>query len=514
MRKPILLLAAVAIGTAACSASSTSSADPRAAVPPAHHQATEPPFDPYEPEPPLETPYDGVTYQDPGVNPYVPAERDRESTFALDVDTAAYTIAQRYVADGNLPDPSSVRVEEFVNAFDQDYAAPSAGAFAITSDGGPSPFLGRDEVLLRVGVKAREVTRLERPDAALTFVIDTSGSMAREDRLGLVKQALAVLVDRLRPRDSVAIVEYGTEARVVLEPTSADDPERIRFAIDSLQPSGSTNAEAGLRLGYELAAETLREGGINRVILASDGVANVGDTDPASILARVRPDAEQGIQLVTVGFGMGNYNDVLMEQLADKGDGFYAYVNRLDDARTLFGEQLTSTLDTVALDAKAQVVFNPDVVEAYRLVGYENRAIPDEAFHDPEVDAGAIGAGHAATALYALRLTGERGGIFDSGRIATVWIRWTDPDSRREQEVSHDAHLDGLASTFADTEPTFKLDAIVAAAAERFRASRWADGYDLTDVAAVADEVQDDLPGTDQVHELLSMLDQAARLER
>ena len=240
----------------------------------------------------------------------------------------------------------------------------------------------------------------------------------------------------------------------------------------------------------------------------------MGDTDPESILARVRPDAEQGIQLVTVGFGMGNYNDVLMEQLADKGDGFYAYVNRLDDARTLFGEQLTSTLDTVALDAKAQVVFNPDVVEAYRLLGYENRAIPDESFHDPNVDAGAIGAGHAATALYALRLTGEEGGIFDSGRIATVWIRWTDPDSRREQEVSHDARLEALATSFGDTESTFKLDAIVAAAAERFRESRWADGYDLTDVAAVADEVQDDLPGTDQVHELLSMLDKAARLER
>ena len=517
MRKPILLLAAVALGTAACSSSGHSASYPAyggATSAPDHHLATQPPYDPYEPEQPPATPYDGVTYQDPGVNPYVPADRDRESTFALDVDTASYAIAQRYVMDGNLPDPASVRAEEFVNAFDQDYAAPTDGTFAISSDGGPSPFLDEGEVLLRIGVQAKEITRLERPDAALTFVIDTSGSMAREDRLGLVKQALTFLVDRLRPRDTVAIVEFGTDAQVILEPTSAQDADRILSAIDSLQPSGSTNAEAGLRLGYQLASDALREGGINRVILASDGVANLGNTDPESILARVRPDAEQGIQLVTVGFGMGNYNDVLMEQLADKGDGFYAYVNQLDDARTLFGEQLTSTLDTVALDAKAQVEFNPDVVEAYRLVGYENRAVPDSEFRNDEVDAGAIGAGHASTALYALRLTGERGGIFDSGRIATVHLRWTDPDSREAQEVAGDVHLDDLAGTFAETEPTFQLDAIVAAAAERFRQSRWAAGYDLTDVAAVADEAAAGLPRTDEVHALLAMLDEAGRLER
>ena len=510
MRKPVLLLAVVALSAAACSAS-TSTEPPGRAQGGDHHLATQPP---YEPVVPPATPYDGVTYQDPGVNPLVPTDRDRESTFALDVDTASYAIAQRYVGDGNLPDPASVRVEEFVNAFEQDYDAPTDGTFAISSDGGPSPFLRDDEVLLRIGVKAKEVARFERPPASLTFVVDTSGSMAREDRLGLVKQALAFLVDRLRPHDSVAIVEYGTDARVVLEPTSAHDADEIIDAIDSLQPSGSTNAEAGLRLGYQLASDALLEGGINRVILASDGVANVGSTDPEAILSRVRPDAEQGIQLVTVGFGMGNYNDVLMEQLADKGDGFYAYVNQLDDARTLFGEQLTSTLDTVALDARAQVEFNPDVVEAYRLVGYENRAIPDDQFQDDGVDAGAIGAGHASTALYALRLTGEDGGLFNGGRVATVHLRWTDPESREAQETSGDVHLDDLAGSFADTAPAFQLDAIVAAAGERMRQSRWAEHYDLRDVAALADEVADDLPGTDAVHALLAMLDEAGRLER
>ncbi|MFL5770396.1 MAG: YfbK domain-containing protein, partial [Chloroflexota bacterium] len=381
-------------------------------------------------------------------------------------------------------------------------------------DGGPSPFLDEDEVLLRVGVKAKNLTRFERPDAALTFVIDTSGSMAREDRLGLVQQSLAFLVDRLRARDTVAIVEYGTDARVVLEPTEAADADRIFAAIDGLETGGSTNVEAGLAVGYELAGETFREAGINRVILASDGVANVGALDPDAILARVRPDADEGIQLVTVGFGMGNYNDVLMEQLADHGDGFYAYVNQFEDAQDLFGKRLTSTLDTVALDARAQVEFNPEVVEAYRLVGYENRAIPDEEFRNDEVDAGAIGAGHAATALYALRLTDEGAGLFDQGTIGTVRVRWIDPDTRKAGELAREVHVDNLAGSFADTAPTFQLDAIVAAAAERFRGSAWGSTYRLRDVLAVGDELSAELPRNNEVGGFLELLARAAALER
>jgi Ca-activated chloride channel homolog len=520
MRKPILLLAVMALATAACGSSASTSAPyaPNPA-PPQHNYPTaappryEPTYEPVEPQP-TSTPYDGVTYQDPGVNPFVPADKDRKSTFALDVDTASYTIAQRYVTDGNLPDPAAVRVEEFVNAFDQGYAAPEDGTFAISADGGPTPFIADDEVLLRVGVKAKAVARFERPDASLTFVIDTSGSMAREDRLGLAKQSLRFLVDRLRSHDTVAIVSFGSDARVVLEPTRASDAATIDAAIDSLETSGSTNAEAGLRLGYQLAAETLNEAGINRVILASDGVANMGAVDPQEILRRIRPDAEAGVQLVTVGFGMGNYNDTLMEQLADKGDGFYAYVNTFDDAQSLFGTKLTSTLDTVALDAKAQVEFNPQVVEAYRLLGYENRALPDASFRNDEVDAGAIGAGHAATALYALRLTGGGEGVFDKGTIGTVRVRWTDPASHKADEVAREVHVDDLSRSFEGTAPTFKLDAIVAAAAERFRESRWAERYDVGDVASLADEVAGDLPDTDQVQGLLTMLDEAARLDR
>ena len=506
MRKPLLSLGLVALFAGACGASAGPTYDPNYVPPPQHHQPTLPPA-----EQPPATPYDGVTYEDPGVNPFVDPNKDRESTFALDVDTASYTVARRYISDGNLPDPASVRVEEFVNYFDQGYAAPEDDAFAIHVDGGPSPFLAQDEMLLRIGLKAREVADRSRPDASLTFVIDVSGSMARENRLGLVKQSLRLLVEGLRRDDTIGIVVYGTQARVLLEPTSARDAGTILDAIDSLEPEGSTNAEAGLRLGYEMARQQLRDEGINRVVLASDGVANVGATDAESILSRIRDDAEAGIQLVSVGFGMGNFNDALLEKLADDGDGFYAYVDDLDEARRLFVDDLTGTLQSVALDARVQVEFAPDVVEAYRLIGFENRAINDEDFRDDRVDAGAIGAGHEVTALYALRLSGESG---DEGRIGTVSLRWTDPGADRADELGRDIRLSDLSSTFRAADSTFKLDAIVAATAERFRGSRWGETYDLGQVAEVADQVSEDLPQNQEVHDFLELLGSAADLER
>jgi len=506
MRKPLLSLGLVALFAGACGSADGPTYDPNLVPPPQHHQPTQRPA-----EVPPATPYDGVTYEDPGVNPFVDPNEDRESTFALDVDTASYTVARRYIGDGNLPDPASVRVEEFVNYFDQGYAAPEDDAFAIHVDGGPSPFLAQDELLLRIGLKAREVSDRSRPDASLTFVIDVSGSMAREDRLGLVKRSLHLLVEGLRRDDTIGIVVYGSEARVLLRPTSARDAGTILDAIDSLQPEGSTNAEAGLRLGYEMAGQQLRDEGINRVVLASDGVANVGATDAETILRRIRDDAEAGIQLVSVGFGMGNFNDALLERLADDGDGFYAYVDDLDEARRLFVDDLTGTLQSVALDARVQVEFAPDVVESYRLVGFENRAIDDNDFRDDRVDAGAIGAGHEVTALYALRLSGEGG---EGDRIGTVSLRWTDPAARRADELGRDIRLSDLAGSFRSADPTFKLDAIVAATAERFRGSRWGETYDLDQVARLAEQISEELPQNQEVHDFLDLLGAAADLER
>ena len=504
MRKPLLSVAVVALVVGACSGSTASSPNSRNSPPdPGHHQPSE------APSRPGATPYGGVTYEDPGVNPDVDPDEDEVSTFALDVDTASYTIAQRYISDGNRPDPASVRVEEWVNAFDQGYRAPADDDFAIIVDGGPTPFVERDEVLVRIGLQARTVRDRAREDASLTFVIDTSGSMEREGRLEIVKDALRILVDELGPDDRVSVVAFGQDSRLVLRSTSARDKDEILDAIDALEPSGSTNLAAGLRLGYEQARESLTENGIDRVVLASDGVANVGLTDADEILARIRDDAAAGIELVSVGVGMGNYNDTLLEQLADQGDGFYAYVNGIDEARTLFRDRLTSTLQTIALDARAQVEFDADLVAAYRLVGYENRDIDDNAFTDPGVDAGAIGAGHTVTALYALRL---REDIREGDRLATVRLRWSDPESGRTRELAQDVRAEDLTRTFGASDAYFRFDAIVAATAEVLRESQFARPNDLEDILRVADEEAGGLPATDEVHDFLDLLDAASRL--
>jgi Ca-activated chloride channel family protein len=497
MRKRLLSLAAVVLAASACSGSATSSIGQGPYQPPdAHHQPIEPP------RAAASTPYDGVTFQDPGTNPVTDPDEDRISTFAMDVDTASYTIAQRFVADGNVPDPSSIRAEEWINAFDQGYTPPEQGTFAVHVDGARTPFDGQGEVLLRIGIKARESSERKRPAAALTFVIDTSGSMEREGRLELVKDSLRKLVDELGDGDSIAVVAFGDDARVVLDPTPATKARTILDAIDRLQPGGSTNLAAGLRLGYSLARETrVGDGGIDRVILASDGVANVGLTDADAILGQIRDDARTGIELVSVGVGMGNYNDALLEQLADQGDGFYAYVNDLDEARRLFRDDLVGTLQTVALDAKVQVRFDPDVVGSYRLIGYENRAIPDSRFRDPNVDAGAIGAGHAVTALYALTL---RDDALGDGRLGSVGLRWTEPDANRESHLDREIVVRDLTERFEDADPTFRFDAIVAATAETLRGLETSRGTNLRDVEDVARD--DALPQTDQVHTFLDLL--------
>jgi Ca-activated chloride channel family protein len=496
MRKLLLSLVAVAFVAGACG-SAASSGGYVSPPDPQHHDPTSPPR-------PAASPYDGTTFDDPGINPITDTDEDRDSTFAMDVDTASYGIARRFAADGNLPDPASIRVEEWVNAFDQDYPAPDDETFAVFVDGGPSPFIDDDELLLRIGIRARDTADRARPDASLTFVIDTSGSMGRENRLELVKDSLGKLVLNLGRGDSIAVVTFGDDARVVLSPTSATDEDTILDVIDALQPGGSTNLEAGLRLGYSLARETFLGEGIDRIVLASDGVANVGLTDAESILRQISEDADAGIELVAIGVGMGNYNDALLEQLANHGDGFYAYVNDVGEARRLFSEDLTGTLHTVALDAKVQVTFDPDVVAEYRLLGYENRAIADNDFRDPDVPAGAIGAGHSVTALYVIRL---RDDLVESGSLGAVRLRWTEPGARGKTRLIEAIDTDRLAGSFGATAPEFQLDAIVAATAEVLRQSPFAKRYELRDVVDVALSASEDLPQTDQVHEFLDFIE-------
>ncbi len=447
-------------------------------------------------------------FQNYGVNSYEDPREDHLSTFALDVDTASYTVARRYVMENNLPPPDAVRVEEFVNFFEGGYPRPEDNSFAIYTDGALSPFDGQDTVIMRVGIQGYEIREKQRKPASLTFVIDVSGSMAMENRLGLVKRSLQMLVEQLRGEDSVSIVVYGSEARIILFPTSGAERGQILEAIYSLQPEGATNAEAGLQLGYQMAYEMYRQGSVNRVILCSDGVANVGNTGPEQILESIRGYAEGGITLTTVGFGMGNFNDVLMEQLADNGDGHYAYVDDLDEAHRLFVEDLTSTLQIIARDAKVQVDFNPEIVNRYRLIGYENRAVADSDFRNDYVDAGELGAGHSATALYALVLNPGA-----QGRVATVQLRWQDPESLHVQEINSNFNSWDVIQPFGQTNPYFQLAVVAAQYAELLRFSPWAEGTSIGQLIDYAARVAHELPGDPDISELMHLLERASRIQ-
>src|SRR5258706_3548618 len=449
-------------------------------------------------------------FQNYGVNPSVDTRDDNLSTFALDVDTGSYTVARRYINDGNLPPKDAIRVEEFVNYFDQGYPnPPEHHAFAINIDGASTPFgqMEHDQ-MMRVGIQGYAVPAEIRKSVSLTFVIDVSGSMDRENRLGLVKQSLQLLVDQLDSRDRVSIVAFGSRAHVVLEPIDADDKDTIMNAIQSLEPEGVTNAAEGLRLGYKIASENFNSEGVNRVILCSDGVANVGTPGQGSVWESIQKYAKEGgITLATMGFGMGNYNDVLMEQLADNGDGSYAYIDTIDEAKRLFVDDLTGTLQVIAMDAKVQVEFNPDVVKSYRLVGYENRAVADDQFRNNSVDAGEIGAGHSSTALYEIKLKPGA-----SGKIATVSLRWKDPDTHEVVEMSRDFETGQMARDFRETDAHFQWTVIVAEHAEILRQSYWAQGTNPGDLLSEARRVSGLLPENADVSEFVDLVRQANRL--
>ena len=444
----------------------------------------------------------GNTFRDYGVRPFVDTDVDPLSTFSLDVDTASYSVAKQWLSQGVVPPSESVRLEEFVNSFDYDYPAPNDG-LVVVADGGPSPF-NPESVILRLGVQAEQVSDSDRPAASLTFVVDTSGSMDRDDRISLVKTAMNRLVGELGPRDQVAIVTFGSRANLVLPPTSVGSEGEILDAIASLRTGGSTDVEAGLQLGYEQAGESFEDGAINRVILLSDGVANVGLTDPGRLVSMIRDDADRGIQLVSVGVGMGNFNDVLLETLADDGDGFYAYVNEQAEAERLFSDDLVSTLLTVAMDGKIQVEFDERFVAKYRLLGFENRAVLDDDFRNNDVDAGELGAGHQVTALYELEL---RQSVDATDRLGTAALRWENPETGELIETRLEVTGGQIASSWDDTAEDFRLAVTVAAFAEIMRQSAFADDLSLEQVALEAENLAGRSSEVRSLAELIRMAD-------
>jgi Ca-activated chloride channel family protein len=434
-----------------------------------------------------------------GDNPFELARLDHLSTFSVDVDTASYALARRYLVEGHLPEKAQVRTEEFINYFRPDVPPPTEGTFAIRTELAPSLFGGASERwMLRVAIRGREVTTGERRPLALTFVIDCSGSMKEQNRLELVKHSLRLLLGELDGRDSIAIVAFSNEARLVLPMTSAANRGLIESAIFPLSPNGSTNTEAGLRMGYEQAVAGLTANAENRVVLLSDGVANVGITDAQALVAHTENYRKQGIYLNTIGVGMNNHNDALLEQLADKGDGICSYVDDAKEARRALVENFTGAFVPIARDVKVQVDFDPAQVESYRLLGYENRAVADIDFRNDAVDAGEVGSGHQVVALYEIVRSGSGSG---EAPLATVRLRWKAPHqgvgleagSGAATEIEHAVRALDAAGSYAATSAGYRRSVLVAQFAEFLRRSVHARGDSLDRLIEEAKKLEGEL---------------------
>ncbi|MGE5185658.1 MAG: YfbK domain-containing protein [Acidobacteriota bacterium] len=443
-------------------------------------------------------------YHDWGKNPWIDAKLDHLSTFAADVDTASYTIGRRKLEEGGLPPPASVRVEEWVNYFK--YAFPPAregSAFSVAMEAAPHPFVdGR--YVLRVGVATRDKAPAEREPANLVFLVDVSGSMDEPDKLPLAKQSLKILVDHLNEHDSVALVTYAGDSRVILPRTSIDHKDRILGAIDHLEPGGSTAMASGLDTAYEIAAGNLKPGTVSRVIVCTDGDANVGPHSHDEILKIIEGRAKQGVTLSTIGFGMGNYKDTLMEQLADKGYGNSYYIDSPAAAHRIFAEQLTSTLEVAAKDVKLQVDFDPSRVARYRLIGYENRDVKDEDFKNDAVGGGQVGWGHQVTAMYELELAAGAA----PGPLGLVRIRHKAPEGDTSTEETF-AMVSAPAASLATSTSELRFAFAVAAFADVLRDNPDAKGFSLDQIRALAV----DSAGADKDRaELVNLIDRARKL--
>jgi Ca-activated chloride channel family protein len=433
------------------------------------------------------------------------------STFSIDVDTASYANVRRFLSLGRLPPRDAVRIEELVNYFRYDDPPPQGDdPFSVAIESAASPW-HEGRLIVRIGLKGRDIDRGRRPAGNIVFLIDVSGSMQEPDKLPLVKQAVAMLVEELTENDRVSIVTYAGDAGLVLPPTTGDQKQRILAAIVGLRAGGSTHGSAGLELAYEQAAEHFIEGGVNRVILATDGDLNVGVTSDAALVELIKRKAAGGTFLTLLGFGQGNLQDAKMEKIADNGNGIYAYIDGVREARKVLVEQLTGSTITIAKDVKIQVEFNPATVASYRLIGYENRLLAARDFRDDRKDAGEIGAGHSVTALYEIvPVGGVVGDIAGSGaeplkyqpqpeavaekaaaidgaasrELLTVKLRFKKPDGR--ESVLREVPLANAGGDFEAASADLRFASAVAAFGMILRGSDEAGSATLDDVARIA----------------------------
>ncbi|GAA5166958.1 vWA domain-containing protein [Viridibacterium curvum] len=423
------------------------------------------------------------------------------STFSIDVDTGSYSNMRRFLNQGRLPPADALRVEELINYFPYDYAQPTDGRpFAVHTELAPAPW-NAQKLLLAIGIKGKDVAKQSLPAANLVFLVDVSGSMNSPDKLPLLKSSLKLLVNEMRAQDRISLVTYADGTGIVLPPTAGTDKATINAAIDALRAGGSTAGASGIQLAYSAAQQSFIKGGINRILLATDGDFNVGISDTRQLKSLIEEKRKSGISLSTLGFGTGNYNEAMMEQIADVGDGAYSYIDNLMEGHKVLVNEMTSTLATIAQDVKVQVEFNPATVQEYRLVGYENRILKREDFNNDKVDAGDIGAGHTVTALYEITLKGAPG-LIDPLRygvtagasletaklgneLAHVKLRYKLPGESGstliDRVVSQDAQRD-----MAQASNEFRFATAVAGFGQLMRGGKYTGNWKFADARALA----------------------------
>ena len=419
------------------------------------------------------------------------------STFSVDVDTGSYANVRRFLTQGQMPPEQAVRTEEMLNYFRYDYPNPTdrSRPFSLTTDMTTTPW-NRNTRLLRIGIRGFDVPQAERPPANLVFLVDVSGSMMTQDKLPLVKSSLSLLAERLSPKDKVSIVVYAGAAGIVLEPTN--QKRYILAALDCLQAGGSTAGGQGMELAYATARANFIKGGVNRVIMATDGDFNVGISSNDGIESIVKRNREDGITLTTLGFGQGNYNEAMMEKVADIGNGNYAYIDSSIEAQKVLDDEMAATLFTIAKDVKIQIEFNPAVVREYRLIGYENRALAEEDFDNDKVDAGDIGAGHQVTALYELVPVDAKGWLpqrhFEANRLAAksqgdqlAWLklRYKLPNGSQSMLIEKPLAA-GLISSATVPKGDMAFATAVAAFGQKLHGDKYLGSYDFSDIRRLA----------------------------
>ncbi|MBK9263002.1 MAG: VWA domain-containing protein [Polyangiaceae bacterium] len=443
-------------------------------------------------------------------NPFIDVATDPRSTFSIDVDTASYSIMRRYIERSQRPPKGAVRIEELINYFPYDDAVPVGDApFAVRTDVTSAPWTPANR-LVRISLKGKSIDRASRAGTNLVFLIDVSGSMESANKLPLLKRSLGLLVNQLDARDRVSIVVYAGASGLVLPPTSGADKRTIMNALDNLNAGGSTNGGEGIELAYAQATRNFIEGGTNRVILATDGDFNVGVTDRSSLVDLIAQKAKSGVFLSVLGFGMGNYKDDTLESLAQRGNGNYAYVDDMSEARKVLVEQVMGTLVTIAKDVKIQVEWNPRLVQSFRLIGYENRMLAHRDFNDDRKDAGDIGAGHSVTALYEVVIAGAKqdkpgtdplkyqspGQVTDAGQsneLVTVKLRYKEPNGATSRLLEVTAIDKG--KTFAEASTDFRFAASVAAFGMILRSSPHKGNATMSQVVSLAEGSLGEDPG-------------------